>query len=60
MKYRNLVYDPGMVITLSYQIENVIKVDIWMVWIMKQVMTKFGSLQIDNGGDIVMCTDDNV
>ena len=26
-------------------------------WIMKQLVTKFGCLKIDNGGDAVMCSD---
>ena len=60
MNYGNLVYDREMVITLSNQIGNVIEVDIWMHWIMKQFMMKFGGLTIGNGGYTVMCTDDNV
>ena len=33
------------------------EVIIWKDWIMKQVVTKFDSLKIDNGGDTVMCSD---
>ena len=59
MKHRKLVYDSEMVITLSYQMGNVIEVAIWMGQIMKQLMTKFGSLKVDNGGDKVMYADDD-
>ena len=34
-----------------------IKDDVSKGWIMKQVMTKFGSLKIDNGGDTMICSD---
>ena len=34
-----------------------IKVDTWKCWIMKQVLTKFGSIKIDNGGDAIMTSD---
>ena len=60
MKYKKLVYDRMMLITLSYQIETLIKVNIWKDWIMNQVVTKFGSLKIDNGGDTAMCSDDDI
>ena len=39
---------------------NVIEVNIWMDWILQQVMTKFGWLKIDNGADTVMCSDEIV
>ena len=34
-----------------------IEVNIWKDWIMKQVVTKFGNLKIDNGRNTVMCSD---
>ena len=40
-----------MVITASYWIENMIQVNIWSYWIMKQVMMKFGSLKMTDSGD---------
>ena len=30
---------------------------VWTYWIMRQVMTKFGSLKVDNGGDTMMSSD---
>ena len=53
-------YDSMMVITLSSQIRNMTEINISMDWIMKQSVTKFGSLEIDNGGNTVMGSDDNV
>ena len=38
-------------------------VNIWKGWIMKQIVTNFGSLKIDNGGDynnMAMCSDDGI
>ena len=46
-----------MVTTVSHWIENMIEVDIKKCWIMKQVMTKFGSLKIDSGRDTMMSSD---
>ena len=42
--------------------ENMIEDNIGKDWIMNQVVTKFGSLRIDNGGDTVhvMCAKDNI
>ena len=37
--------------------ENIIKVNIWKYLIMKQVMTKFDSLEIDNNGDTMFTSD---
>ena len=54
---KNLIPDRKLVIAESYQIENMIDVNSWKCWIMKQVMTKFGSLKIDNGGDTMMSSD---
>ena len=51
MKQRNLVHDRMMRITLLYQIENIIEVDIWKNQIMGQVVKQFGSLKVDNDGD---------
>ena len=34
-----------------------IEVDIWKCWIMKQVMTEFGSLKIEKGGDTMISSD---
>ena len=34
-----------------------IEANIWKDWIMQQVVTKFGSLKIDSGGDTVMSSD---
>ena len=36
---------------------TMIEVNIWKDWIMKQVVTKFGILKIDDGGETVMCSD---
>ena len=60
MKYKNLVCDCMMVITLSYQIAKLIEVNIWKDWTMWQVVTRFGSLKIDNGGDTMMGSDDDI
>ena len=38
---------------------NMIEVNIWKDWIMKQVWTKYGGLEIDNSADTNMCSDDN-
>ena len=57
MNCRNWVYDRLLLTTLSFQIGNIIEVNIWKDWIMKQVVTKFGSLKIDNGGNTMMCSD---
>ena len=60
MKRRNLVYDRLMVRISSYLIGNVIKVNIQKDQIIQQVVTKFGILEVDNGGDTMTCSDDNV
>ena len=36
-----------------------IEANIWKYWIMKQIVTKFGSLKIDNDGDTMMSSDAN-
>ena len=46
IKYRNLIYDQILLITLSYSVASTIKGDIWMNWIMNQVLIKFGSPKI--------------
>ena len=46
-----------MLVTLLYSIEHVIEVNIWNDWNMKQVVTKFGSVKINNGGDTMMSSD---
>ena len=40
--------------------ENMITADISRDWITSQDATKFGSLNIDNCGDTMMCFDDNI
>ena len=53
MKSRNLVYKRVMLITLSYWLGNMIEVNIWKDWIMKQGVIKFG-------GDTAMSSDDDI
>ena len=43
---------------LKPQLGNMIEVNIDECWIMGQLVAKFGSLKTDNGGDAVMCSDD--
>ena len=57
IKYRNLIHDQILLITLSYSIASAIEGNIWMNWIMNQVLIKFGSLKIDISGDTMMCSD---
>ena len=57
MKYRNLVSDSMMVITLSYLMGNAIKINIQMDSIMNQVVMKFRSLKSDDGGGIMISSD---
>ena len=57
MKYPILVSDRLMVITLSFQIGDGLKGNIQRDWILKQVVTKFGCLNIDSGGDTAMCSE---
>ena len=54
MKCPNLASDRMMVITLSFWIGDVVEVNIQREWIVKQIVTKFGCLKIDNGGDAVI------
>ena len=49
-----------MVIALCCLIEKMIKVDALRDLIMKQVVTKFGCLKIDNCGDAMMYSNDNI
>ena len=46
-----------MVITLSDWIGNVTEVNIWKNGIIRQILTKFGGLKIDNDGDTGMSFD---
>ena len=55
--YVNLISDRKMVITSSYYIENMIEVNIWICCIMRQFMTKFGSLKFNNSGDTMINSD---
>ena len=45
------------IITLSYQIDDVIPVNIYKDSILTQVVTKFDRLKIDSGADAVMFSD---
>ena len=58
MKNENLLPNSMLVITFSQHVVNMIEVDSWKCWIMKQVLTKCGSLKRDNSADTVMCFDD--
>ena len=56
----NLVYGRMMFVTLLYPIENMIQVNMRKNYIRKQVVTKFGSVKSNNGGDTVKSLDDDV
>ena len=58
--YGKVVPDHMMVITSSYQIGKAIEGNIQLAWIMNQVILKFGGLKRNNGGDIMICSDDNI
>ena len=53
----NLICDSKMDVTLSYQIRNMIKVTDQKNWITQQIVTKFGSVNIDDDGDTMMNSD---
>ena len=42
---------------LSSWLRNLIEGDVWMIWIINQIIIKIGSLKIDDGGATMMCSD---
>ncbi len=60
LHYTNTAIGKIMVIPLCCLIEKKIEVDILRDLIMKQVVTKFGCLKIDNCGDTMMYFNDNI